>query len=158
MSSLSIVMPAKNEAGAIGAAVAGARNAYPDAEIIVVDDGSTDDTAEVASEAGAEIVQHPVSLGNGAAIKAGARAASGDIIAFMDGDGQHDAAEFGPLLKRLDEGFDMAIGARDSGSHLWVSRCTRRFFQKVSVSAAERLLLPDDHHHGVPAFGIPDML
>ena len=90
MSSLSIVIPAKNEAGAIGTAVAGAREAYPDAEIIVVDDGSDDDTGTVAREAGATVIQHPESLGNGAAVKAGARAASGDIIAFMDGDGQHD--------------------------------------------------------------------
>ena len=117
MSSFSIVIPAKNEAGAIAKVVAGAREHYPDAEIIVVDDGSGDDTAKVAEEAGAKVVQHPESLGNGAAVKAGARAASGDIIAFMDGDGQHDAAEFGKLLEKLDAGYDMVIGARDSGSH-----------------------------------------
>jgi len=117
MSSLSIVIPAKNEAGAIGNAVAGARDAYPEAEIIVVDDGSSDDTAQIARDAGAQVVQHPESLGNGAAVKAGARAATGEIIAFMDGDGQHDAAEFGKLLEKLDAGYDMVIGARDSGSH-----------------------------------------
>ena len=117
MSSFSIVIPAKNEASAIGAAVAGAREAYPEAEIIVVDDGSDDDTGAVAKEAGANVVRHPESLGNGAAVKAGARAATGDIIAFMDGDGQHSASEFAPLLQRLEEGYEMVIGARDSGSH-----------------------------------------
>jgi len=120
--SLSIVIPAKNEGGAIGAVVSKAREQYADAEIIVVDDGSSDDTAEVAAAAGATVVSHPESLGNGAAVKSGARAASGDVIAFMDGDGQHDAAELGPLLEQLDNGYEMAIGARDTGSHASVSR------------------------------------
>lgn len=120
--SLSIVIPAKNEGGAIGAVVARAREQYADAEIIVVDDGSSDDTAAVATEAGAKVVSHPESLGNGAAIKSGARAATGDVIAFMDGDGQHDAAELAPLIEQLDNGYDMAIGARDTGSHASVGR------------------------------------
>lgn len=120
--SLSIVIPAKNEGGAIGAVVSKAREQYADAEIIVVDDGSSDDTAEVAAAAGATVVSHPESLGNGAAVKSGARAASGDVIAFMDGDGQHDSAELGPLLEQLDNGYEMAIGARDTGSHASVGR------------------------------------
>jgi len=120
--SLSIVIPAKNESGAIGSVVSTAREKYPDAEIIVVDDGSSDDTAAVAADAGATVVSHPESLGNGAAVKSGARAATGDLIAFMDGDGQHDARELEPLIKRLDEGYDMAIGARDTGSHANVGR------------------------------------
>ena len=120
--SLSIVIPAKNEGGAIGAVVSKAREQYADAEIIVVDDGSSDDTAEVAAAAGATVVSHPESLGNGAAVKSGARVASGDVIAFMDGDGQHDAAELGPLLEQLDNGYEMAIGARDMGSHASVGR------------------------------------
>jgi glycosyltransferase involved in cell wall biosynthesis len=115
--SLSIVIPAKNESASIGNVVAAARKAYPDAEIIVVDDGSADTTGEVARAAGATLVQHPESLGNGAAVKAGARVAQGDIIAFMDGDGQHDPGELGPLLKKLEDGYDMAIGARHSESH-----------------------------------------
>lgn len=120
--SLSIVIPAKNEGAAIAAVVANACLQYPDAEVIVVDDGSDDDTAKVAADAGAMVVRHPESLGNGAAIKSGARAATGEIIAFMDGDGQHTASELAPLLKRLDEGYEMAIGARDTGSHANVGR------------------------------------
>jgi len=120
--SLSIVIPAKNEAAAIAAVVAAARDAYPDAEIIVVDDGSNDNTGELAESAGATIVRHPESLGNGASVKAGARIAGGDTIAFMDGDGQHDAGELAPLLQKLDEGYDMAVGARDSGSHANMGR------------------------------------
>ena len=120
--SLSIVIPAKNESGAIGDVVSTAREHFPDAEIIVVNDGSSDDTAAVAADAGALVVSHPESLGNGAAVKSGARAATGDLIAFMDGDGQHDARELEPLIRRLDEGYEMAIGARDTGSHANVGR------------------------------------
>ncbi len=120
--SLSLIIPAKNESGAIGSVVAKALEHYPDAEIIVVDDGSSDDTASVAAAAGATVVSHPESLGNGAAVKSGARAARGDILVFMDGDGQHSAAELAPLLQRLDEGYEMAIGARDHGSHANVGR------------------------------------
>jgi len=143
MSSLSIVIPAKNEAGAIGTAVAGAKEACPDAEIIVVDDGSEDDTATVAQEAGAKVVRHPESLGNGAAVKAGARAATGDVIAFMDGDGQHNAAEFAALLEKLDDGYDMVIGARDSGSHANVGRLYANGIYNVVASWLTGRRIPD---------------
>ncbi len=120
--SLSIIIPAKNESGAIASVVEIATDSYPDAEIIVVDDGSTDDTASVAAAAGANVISHPESLGNGAAIKSGARAASGSILAFMDGDGQHSAAELAPLIDSLENGYDMIVGARDNGSHANVGR------------------------------------
>jgi glycosyltransferase involved in cell wall biosynthesis len=67
-------------------------------------------------------VRHPESLGNGAAVKSGARAAKGEILALMDGDGQHDPRQLGKLLVKLDEGYQMAVGARDSGSHASVGR------------------------------------
>jgi len=119
---LSIIIPAKNEAGAIGDVVRIATEAYPDAEVIVVDDGSDDDTANLAEQSGAKVVRHPESLGNGAAVKTGARAARGELLAFMDGDGQHDAREFGRMLDRIDNGYTMAIGARDTKSHANVGR------------------------------------
>jgi glycosyltransferase involved in cell wall biosynthesis len=119
---LSIVVPAKNESGAIGDIVRIAKTDIPDAEIIVVDDGSTDETARIAEEAGAIVIRHPESLGNGASVKSGARAARGEILVFMDGDGQHDPRDIKRLLEKLDQGYDMAVGARDSGSHASVGR------------------------------------
>ena len=143
MKSLSIVIPAKNESAAIGDVVAGARNKYPEAEIIVVDDGSTDETAKVAEEAGAKVVRHPEGLGNGAAVKAGARAASGEIIALMDGDGQHDASRLDALLARLDDGFDMVIGARDTASHANLGRLYANGIYNVVASWLTGRRIPD---------------
>jgi glycosyltransferase involved in cell wall biosynthesis len=119
---LSIVIPAKDEEPSVGVLVAALRRQNPHAEIIVVDDGSRDATAEVARAAGANVVRHPVSRGNGAAIKAGARAATGDVLAFMDADGQHDPEDLPRLLQRLDEGYDMAVGARTSRMHAGLGR------------------------------------
>ena len=133
-SALSIVIPTKNEAAAIGDVVANARKSYPEAEVVVVDDGSDDATAELAEQAGARVVRHPESLGNGAAIKSGARAANGELLAFMDGDGQHNAADFGPLLDKLDEGYDMVIGARDSGSQASIGRLFANGFYNFFAS------------------------
>lgn len=119
---ISIILPAKNESAAIGATVAGIRQHYPDAEVIVVNDGSTDNTAEVSEAAGAKVVHHPYSKGNGAAIKTGARAASGEIIVFMDADGQHDSADIPRLLELLEQGHDMVVGARQKGSQASMGR------------------------------------
>lgn len=110
---ISIVLPAKNEAEGLLRTLPALRERFPDAEIIVSDDGSTDETARIAMQHGAKVVSAPYSMGNGAAIKRGARAAAGDIIVFMDADGQHDPAHIPQLLVRLQEGYDMVVGARD---------------------------------------------
>lgn len=121
-SSLSIIFPAKNEAAAVGTTVATTLTLFPQAEVIVVDDGSTDETARVAETAGAKVVSHPYSKGNGAAIKTGARAAVGAVLVFMDADGQHDPADIERLLAKLDEGYDMVVGARQKGSQASIGR------------------------------------
>ncbi len=110
---ISVVIPAKNEAQSLPGVLARIRAAQPEAEIVVVNDGSTDATAEVAAAAGARVVSHPRSQGNGAAIKTGARAARGEIIVFMDADGQHPPEAIGKLLEELDRGYDLVVGARD---------------------------------------------
>jgi glycosyltransferase involved in cell wall biosynthesis len=119
---LSIILPAKNEAPALAGLLPRLREAQPDAEIIVVDDNSTDDTRTVCAAAGVACLSSPYSMGNGAAIKRGARAAAGDVLVFMDGDGQHDPADVARLLARLDEGYDMVVGARGWGSQAGVGR------------------------------------
>lgn len=113
MHELSIILPAKNEAEGLAKTLPGLRQAYPDAEIIVVDDGSSDATAEIAKGLAATVLSSPYSMGNGAAIKRGARAATGKVLVFMDADGQHSAQHIGLLLAKLEEGFDMVVGARD---------------------------------------------
>ncbi len=111
---LSIIIPAKNESAALGLFLESLRGQFQAAEIIVVDDGSGDQTSEIAIAAGCRVVRHPYSKGNGAAIKTGARHASGDILVFMDGDGQHRPEDIARLLAKLDEGYDMVVGARVS--------------------------------------------
>jgi len=119
---VSIVLPAKNESLSVGRTVAGVLQFCPGAEVIVVNDGSSDETAAIAAAAGARVISHPYAKGNGAAIKAGARAATGERMVFMDADGQHDPADIPTLLARLDEGYDLVVGARQAGSQASLGR------------------------------------
>ena len=117
-----MVIPAKNEAPAIGDVVAGALRLEGCSEVIVVDDGSDDETAEAARAAGATVLSHPYSKGNGAAIKSGARNARNDVIVFMDGDGQHAVGDIPRLLDKLSEGYDLVVGARGFSSQASIGR------------------------------------
>ncbi|EQD74299.1 glycosyl transferase family 2, partial [mine drainage metagenome] len=119
---LSIILPAKNEAPALADLLPRLRAAQPAAEILVIDDGSTDATRALCAQHGVTCLSSPYSMGNGAAIKRGARAARGDLLVFMDGDGQHDPADIARLLARLDAGYDMVVGARAWSGQAGVGR------------------------------------
>lgn len=111
MESLSVVLPVRNERAQIAALVRELRRLLPSAELIVVDDGSTDGSGAAAAEAGARVITHPYSIGNGAAVKRGIRAARGERVLLMDGDGQHNPQD-APKLLALAERYDLVVGAR----------------------------------------------
>ena len=87
-----------------------------------MDDGSTDGTEALCRGAGILVHSHPYPKGNGAAVKTGARLAKGDILIFMDADGQHKPEDIPLLLDKFNEGYDMVVGARQSGSHAGAHR------------------------------------
>ena len=126
--SLSIILPAKNESSSLRRLLPELRRQAPEAEIIVVDDGSTDDTVAVCVEHRVKVISHRYSMGNGAAVKSGARAAQGDVLVFMDADGQHQPGDIPRLLERLGEGHDMVVGARSGGSQAGAHRAMANGF------------------------------
>lgn len=134
MKSLSIILPAKNEASSLVKVLPNLRKHYPEAEIIVVNDGSDDNTSEVCERSGVVEVRHPYSLGNGAAIKSGARKASGEVLVFMDADGQHRPEDIEQLLDSLNSGYDMVVGARVRKAQASVGRLFANSFYNVFSS------------------------
>ena len=119
---LSLILPARNEAASLRTLLPELVTMLPDAEIIVVNDGSDDDTLAVCAEFPVRVVRHPYPKGNGAAVKSGARATNGEVLIFMDADGQHKPEDISQLLERFDEGYDMVVGARISGSQAGMHR------------------------------------
>lgn len=117
----SIIIPVYNEGQTIGNLVSDIKSRYPHFDIIVIDDGSTDSTADTAQRAGAIVYSHPYNIGNGAAIKSGIRVATGDILVFLDGDGQHDPEDIEVLIRDIPE-FDMVVGARSIGGQASMGR------------------------------------
>ena len=120
-SAVSVVIPACNEAQAIGAVVRELAGSARWREILVVDDGSTDATATEAVAAGAHVIRHPYKKGNGAAVKTGIRASTGEYVLIIDGDGQHPPADAVRLAGRLGD-YDLVIGARARGTHAGLAR------------------------------------
>ena len=114
-SSVSIVVPALNEADAVGDVIARLRASAPWHEVIVVDDGSTDGTATAARAAGAQVIRHPYTKGNGAAVKSGIRLASADFVLVIDADGQHSPGDARRLVDVLGE-YDLVVGARSAAT------------------------------------------
>lgn len=119
---LSIIMPAYNEEGSIRQTIEGIKALnLPQSEILVVDDASTDDTAQVAKDCNAVVISHPYNIGNGAAIKTGIRSARGLALVFLDADGQHNPADIPKLVAHIAR-FHMVVGARDKGSEAYLHR------------------------------------
>ena len=125
---LSIILPAKNEAENLSALLPKLKSEFPDVEIIVVNDGSDDETPNVAKQNSVTLISHPYTIGNGGAIKTGARSANGDVLIFMDADGQHDPEDVRHLIEQVKAGFDMAVGARRNHSHANSARFIGNFF------------------------------
>jgi glycosyltransferase involved in cell wall biosynthesis len=141
-SSTTVVIPAFNEADAIGDVIADLRTAAKWHEIIVVDDASSDDTAARAISAGATVVRHPYNKGNGASVKTGIRRAKGEFLLIVDGDGQHPPADAVRLVSRLGE-YDLVIGARTGATQATQSRRVGNGMLNVLASYLTDYPIPD---------------
>lgn len=128
VNSLSIILPARNEAAGLRHLLPALVAILPDAEIIVVNDGSDDETLAVCAAFSVQVVSHPYPKGNGAAVKSGARAANGDVLVFMDADGQHKVEDIPALLEKLASGYDMVVGARSRSSQAGMHRAAANGF------------------------------
>ncbi len=136
---ITVVIPAFNEELTIANVIQGAISHAPNCSVLVIDDGSTDATAQIARESGAQVISHPINKGNGAAIKTAIRHIKGGIVAIIDGDGQHDPSELPKLIEKLDR-FDLAVGSRSfqagEGSHL--RNIGNIIFSKLATFLAEQ--------------------
>ena len=139
---VTVIIPAYNEAGAVGDVVAGLIARYPDYEIIVVNDGSSDDTGQLAEAAGARVIRHDWNKGYGAALRTGIRAAHGVAVCFFDADGQHEAEDVGRLVAELDT-YDMVVGARTQDSHAPVARRPGKLVLRAFADAMLGTKVPD---------------
>lgn len=139
---LTIIIPAYNEGDAVGAVIAKARGIRPDAEILVVDDGSKDNTAEAARAAGARVVRHPYNKGNGAAVKTGLRHAHGEVVLLLDADGQHPPEDIERVLGGIGE-YDLVVGARTRDSEsAWIRDFGNAIFNNLATYLSGRKI-PD---------------
>lgn len=143
MTKLSVILPARNEASGLTILLPKLTRDYPDQEIIVVNDGSTDDTESVCRQNCVTVISHPYSMGNGAAIKTGVRAASGDVLVLMDADRQHEPDHIRDLLNKMDEGYDMVVGARASATHAGIGRWLANMFYNQFATFIVGHKIPD---------------
>lgn len=120
-SDVSIIIPVYNESETIKGVIEKIKEIDHDFEIIVINDGSTDKTGEILKELGVIVYNHPYNMGNGSSIKSGIRIASGDVLVFMDGDGQHNPEDIVKMIEHFPE-YDMVVGARSRKSQVSLFR------------------------------------
>jgi glycosyltransferase involved in cell wall biosynthesis len=141
---ITVIIPAYNEANSIGAVIDGVKALGSDLihEIIVVDDGSRDDTARVAKEHGARVIEHDHNMGYGASLKAGIREATTEYVLTMDADGQHCAADI-PRLHALIQNNDMVVGERQGFMHSQPWRMPGKWLLSLMANYLSRRVIPD---------------
>ncbi len=140
---VSVIVPVFNEAQNLGQLLDRLQSLHlPNAEMIVVDDGSTDGSSEIAEKRGARVIRHPYNIGNGAAIKNGIRAARGKLLVFMDGDGQHQPEDIPKLLSGMNR-YHMVVGARAKGSNLRFHRYAANMIYNAFASYVTRFKVQD---------------
>ncbi len=140
---ISIIIPAKNESDGLGKLLPRLCELFPEAEIIIVNDGSTDNTINVCQKYPVIIINHLYSRGNGAAIKSGARRATGDFLVFMDADGQHSPDYIQSLIEHAKTGYDMVVGERDYDSQAGIMRHLANWFYNKFASWVTGHKIPD---------------
>ncbi len=139
---VTVVLPAYNEEKVVGDTVRRIKKLYPDFEVLVVDDGSTDKTMQVALDAGANVWPHPYNIGNGAAVKTGLRIAQGEWIVLMDADGQHDPEDIATLIKYTEK-YEMVVGARTTDSQTKLHRNLANKVYNAFASYVTRFKIED---------------
>ena len=132
--SVEVIIPALNESASIADLLTRLRQSVPEASLVVVDDGSTDDTAAVAESHGARVVTHPYTIGNGGSVKDGARGTKAEVCVFMDADGQHPPESIPEMLDKLTAGYDMVVGARNRTSQAsWGRSLANAFYNWLAT-------------------------
>ncbi|VVS90853.1 glycosyltransferase family 2 protein [Desulfoluna spongiiphila] len=142
MKRVSVILPVYNEAGSLPTLLTVLNSNYPDYEIIVVNDGSEDQTSAVCAQFDAQLIEHPYNMGNGAAVKTGMRHASGDIFVTMDADGQHDPADIKNLLSYISE-YDMVVGARSFSGQATPQRALGNWIYNTFASYVAKFRIKD---------------
>ena len=143
LNSLTIIIPAKNEGASLNILLPKLKELFPNCEIIVSNDGSSDNTLQICKQHDVNVVSNVYNLGNGGAIKTGARAAASKTLAFMDADGQHKPEDLFRLLKKYNEGYKMVVGARKINSHAGKRRLLGNVFYNWLASKVVGHKIPD---------------
>ena len=139
---VTIIIPAHNEEEGITDVINGVKGLNTGYEIIVVDDGSTDNTYKLATDTGVKVIRHPYNKGYGAALKTGIRNAKADIILFMDADGQHEPGDVKKLIQHIGD-YDMVVGARTKKSKISLLRRLGKKILGITANYLAGMKIPD---------------